>query len=102
VLGALAAGVPSLLIPGGGEQPDVAALCGSAGVARMLLPEEATPERIHSEVRTLLAAVGYRENARRYQAAFAGLDGSERAADLLETLARTRRPVLRGGSERLS
>jgi UDP:flavonoid glycosyltransferase YjiC (YdhE family) len=95
VLGALAAGVPSLLIPGGGEQPDVAALCESAGVARTLPPAEATPERIHAEIRILLADSSYRENARRYQAAFAALDGSERAADLLEILARTRRPVLR-------
>jgi UDP:flavonoid glycosyltransferase YjiC (YdhE family) len=96
-LGALTAGIPSLLIPAGGEQPDVAELCRSAGVAKILLPEEASPERIQTEIGGLLASSSFRERARHYASAFMKLSGCERAADLLETLARTRSPVLRGG-----
>jgi UDP:flavonoid glycosyltransferase YjiC (YdhE family) len=95
VLGSLAAGVPSLLIPAGGEQPDVAALCRSAKIARTLLPQEATAERIGAEIRVLLDDPCYREHALLYASAFARMNGPERAADLLETLARTRRPVYR-------
>ena len=95
VLGALAAGVPSLLIPAGGEQPDLAALGKQAGVARTLSPEEATPGRIREELTILLEDPRYRQRAARYREAFARVDGSARAADLLEILARTGKPLLR-------
>jgi MGT family glycosyltransferase len=95
-LGALTAGIPSLLIPAGGEQPDVAALCRDVGVAKTLTPDEATPERIQTEITDLLADSGFRTRARHYASAFTKLNGCERAADLLATLARTRVPVLRG------
>jgi UDP:flavonoid glycosyltransferase YjiC (YdhE family) len=94
VLGALTAGVPSLLIPAGGEQPDVAALCRTLGVARTLAPEEATPERIQVGITDLLADTAFRERSRRYSSAFAKLNGCERAADLLASLARNRPAML--------
>lgn len=89
-LGALTAGVPSLLIPAGGEQPDVAELWGSAGVARTLSTDEATPDRICSEVTRLLADPLYRQRARHLASSFARMDGRALAADLLEALARHR------------
>ncbi|HTG32275.1 MAG TPA: nucleotide disphospho-sugar-binding domain-containing protein [Thermoanaerobaculia bacterium] len=95
VLGALTAGIPALLIPAGGEQPDVAALCRTVGVAQTLTPEEGTPERIHACIKSLLADPGFQERSRYYAAAFARLNGCERAADLLTTLARNRSPMLR-------
>jgi UDP:flavonoid glycosyltransferase YjiC (YdhE family) len=95
VLGALSAGVPSLLIPAGGEQPDVAELCEKAGVARMLLPDDAVPERIGEALGHLLIDDRYRKRASFYRSTFARIDGFEVAVKLLETLAETRRPVLR-------
>jgi UDP:flavonoid glycosyltransferase YjiC (YdhE family) len=95
VLGALSAGVPSLLIPLGGEQPDVAAVCEQAGVARKLRNEEATPPRLLEELSVLLTEPRYQECAAQYQAAFAKIDGCARAADLLEILGTTRCEVSR-------
>lgn len=100
-LGALTAGVPSLLIPAGGEQPDVAELWSSAGVARTISTDEATPDRICSEVGCLLADPRYRERARHLASSFARVNGHERAAELLEALARDRRPLLRQESHTL-
>src|SRR5215213_6256471 len=91
-LGALSAGVPSLLIPGAGEQPDVARLAEQAGVARVLQPGEATPEAISQALRGLLSDPQYKRRATACQAAFSKLNGFETAADLLEDLARTRKP----------
>jgi UDP:flavonoid glycosyltransferase YjiC (YdhE family) len=94
-LGAMEAGVPALLIPAGGEHPEVAELARRAGVARILEPEEATPERLRANVEALLTDPGYAERAAACRAAFAEVDGLERAADLLERLAVERGPGLR-------
>jgi MGT family glycosyltransferase len=95
VLGALTNGVSSLLIPGGGEQPDVAERCAELGVARNLPPAEVSVERLCSEVDLLLKNHRMKEGAVRMAAAFAELDGFELAADLLETLGSTRSSVPR-------
>ncbi|HEY3571449.1 MAG TPA: nucleotide disphospho-sugar-binding domain-containing protein [Thermoanaerobaculia bacterium] len=95
VLGALSYGVPSLLLPGGGEQPDVAALAERRGVARTLYSEEATPKRICEELNILLDYPGYRERADHYSSCFSAIRGFEKAADLVEILGKTRKPVLR-------
>jgi len=95
VVGAMEAGVPSLLIPAGGEQPEVAELAERCGAAKSLLPEEATMERLRPYVEDLLANPLYSERATFYQSAFTKLDGFERAADLLEKLAVTKARVLR-------
>jgi len=102
VLGTLTAGIPSLLIPGGGEQPDVASLCKSAGVAKVLTPQEATVEGICEAVAELLKNRTYRDRAAQYQAFFSNIDGPERAADLLEILAERQTPVLRQEREALA
>ncbi len=97
-LGALAAGLPSLLIPSGSEQPDVAEVCQSAGVGISLPPEEASPTRIREALDLLLGTPSYRERAASFRSAFAKYDSFELAADLFERLAETRGPVLRAQS----
>jgi len=94
-LGALEAGVPSLLIPGGGEQPDVAELAERAGVAKCLSPEDATPAAICESIQELLMTKSYQQRAENYRSAFSKINGSELAANLLERLAATKNPVLR-------
>jgi UDP:flavonoid glycosyltransferase YjiC (YdhE family) len=89
VLGALCAGVPSLLIPGGGEQPDVAALCEWAGVSRLLRPQETTAQRICHELDALLADPGHGRRAAEFREAFARMDSSAPAAKLLLQLGAT-------------
>lgn len=95
ILGAIEAGVPCLLIPAGGEQPDMAELCERAGFAKVLRPADATPENIRRAVDALLNDRSYSERASHYQAAFSKVDRFETAADLLERLGTTRIPVLR-------
>jgi UDP:flavonoid glycosyltransferase YjiC (YdhE family) len=99
VLGALAAGLPSLLIPAGGEQPDVAELCESAGTAKILDPKNVTAKRIRASVEELLTDCRYRRRAANYASAFSKVNGLEVAANLVEMLAATRKPVCRNISD---
>ncbi|HSS50731.1 MAG TPA: nucleotide disphospho-sugar-binding domain-containing protein [Thermoanaerobaculia bacterium] len=95
VLGALTAGLPSLLIPTGSEQPDVAEVCANAGAALALTPEEVTPARVREVLDELLKTPSYRERAASLQSAFTRFDSFQLAADLCERLAESRGPVLR-------
>jgi UDP:flavonoid glycosyltransferase YjiC (YdhE family) len=86
------------LIPLGGEQLDVAELCESIGVAKILDPRNVSAESIRDSVQELLVDDRYRQRAGRYGAALSKVDSLERAADLLEELAVTGKPVLRGAT----
>lgn len=86
VLGALAHGLPQVLIPMGADQPLNAARCEELGLARVLDPMEATPELVRDAVADVLAGPGYRAEARRLQAAFAELPGPRAVVQLLERM----------------
>ena len=86
-LGALSRGVPSLLIPGGGEQPDVAALGERIGVARSVSPTEVTAATVRRALEALLRDESCRKRAKRCADALARVDSFERAADRVEELA---------------
>ena len=86
VLGALAHGLPQVLIPMGADQPLNAARCESLGLARVLDPVAATPGEIRDAVAAVLADPGYRTAARRLQAEFAALPGPADAVLRLEVL----------------
>lgn len=100
VLGALKAGIPILLIPGGGEQPDVAEACVRAGVAKILSPEEASAHSIQNAVEEILSDSRYRERAALISSELKNVNGFELASDLLERLAKSRGKVLRRNSTR--
>jgi MGT family glycosyltransferase len=97
VLGALLAGVPSLLIPAGGEQPDVAERCVHAGVARILDPAEVTPECLRLELLKLVDDNSIRLKARDLAIQFSQANNFDTAISLLENLG-TGSPVLRAES----
>ncbi len=84
VLGALAHGLPMVLLPMGADQPYNAARCVAVGVGRALDVITAT----HSDVRDAVSAVledpAYRLAAERMCAEFAALPGPEYAVSLLE------------------
>jgi MGT family glycosyltransferase len=86
VLGSLTAGVPSLLIPAGGEQPEVAERCIHAGVARSLDPTEVTPERLRLELLRLAEDDTIRRKARELASRFSQANHFETAVSLLESL----------------
>jgi MGT family glycosyltransferase len=98
VLGALQAGLPSLLIPSGGEQPDVAERWSEAGVAIVLDAQSLTPSSLRNAITKLLCGDGYRAKATKLAAAFSAVDSFALAADLLERLAMTGAPILRASA----
>jgi len=93
VLGALAHGLPMVLIPIGADQPLNAARCRALGVAAVLDAVSATPEMVRSAVSSLLADAGARRAAERIRDEIAALPAPEQAVTLLERLASKRAPL---------
>jgi UDP:flavonoid glycosyltransferase YjiC (YdhE family) len=93
LIGALAHGRPSVLIPMGADQPLNAARAVELGVARRLDPIAATPESVRAAASAVLADPGYRRAAERVRDEFAALPGPSHAVRLLERLAAERRPL---------
>jgi len=95
VLGALLHGVPSLLVPGGAEQPDVAERCVAIGTSVSLAPHEVNDVALTQAIWNLIRNDELRSRAKAMQAYFARWPGCERSAALLACLASTQSPVLR-------
>lgn len=87
VLGALAHGLPSVLLPMGADQPQNAARCEELGVARVVDALRATPNTVRDAVADVLSDPGYRAAAGRIADEIAALPGPEDMATLLEQLA---------------
>jgi UDP:flavonoid glycosyltransferase YjiC (YdhE family) len=94
VIGALAHGLPMVLIPMGADQPQNAARCEALGAARVLDAVDATPEMIRQAVKEVLKNPTYRQAAEQMRAEIAALPQPEYAVKLLEQLAKEKRPVL--------
>jgi MGT family glycosyltransferase len=86
VIGALAHGLPLVLIPMGADQPHNAARCAQLGVAQVLDAVEATPDTVREAVTTVLADPAYRHAAERIRDEFAALPDTAHAVTLLERL----------------
>jgi MGT family glycosyltransferase len=87
VLGALAHGLPSVLLPIGADQPHNAARATELGVAVALDVMTATPAAVREAVATVLADPAYRRAAERMRVEIAALPGAESAVARLEALA---------------
>ncbi len=94
VIGALAHGLPMVLIPIGADQPLNASRCEQLRVAQVLDALKATPESVRTAVSTVISDPTYRRNAERMRDEIAALPGPEHAVALLERLAAERRPLL--------
>jgi UDP:flavonoid glycosyltransferase YjiC (YdhE family) len=86
VLGALAHGLPSVLLPMGADQPWNAARCEELGVAVVLDAMRATPADVREAVSTVLGDPSYRVAAERVRDQIRTLPGPEHAVRLLERL----------------
>jgi UDP:flavonoid glycosyltransferase YjiC (YdhE family) len=86
VMGALAHGLPMVLLPIGADQPLNAARCGELGVARVLDALEATPEAVRAAVSAVLEDPAYRRAAERLRDEIAALPEPRHAVGLLERL----------------
>ncbi len=98
VLGALACGVPLVILPYGADQPVNARRAEVLGVAIVLEADRRTPAAIRTAVRTVLEDPRYRQRARAVQAEIEALPGPERGVRLLEQLVAERRPQVRARS----
>jgi MGT family glycosyltransferase len=86
VLGALARGIPSVLIPGGGETPATATRVAAAGCAIRLHRESLTAKSLRAAIDECLSNESLRENAARLHGAFDRVDGIAVGATLVESL----------------
>jgi UDP:flavonoid glycosyltransferase YjiC (YdhE family) len=86
VLGALAHGLPLVVLPMGADQPLNAERCAALGVGRVLDVIAATPEDVREAVSAVLADSSYREAAERIRTEFAALPGPGHPVTLLERL----------------
>ena len=93
VIGALAHGLPSVVLPMGADQPLNAARCEALGVGRTLDAVRATPETVRAAVAAVLADPSYRRAAERIRDEIDALPGPERAVTLLERLATDSLPL---------
>jgi UDP:flavonoid glycosyltransferase YjiC (YdhE family) len=87
VLGALAHGLPMVLLPIGADQPLTAARCEALGVAEVLDAVRATPEMVGAAVTRVLADRGFRAAATRVREEIAALPEPDYAVTLLDRLA---------------
>jgi UDP:flavonoid glycosyltransferase YjiC (YdhE family) len=94
VVGALAFGLPSVLLPMGADQMLNAARCEALAVGRTLHPVRATPDDVRDAVAAVLGDPSYRKAAERMRDEIASLPGPDHAVTLLERLAMERRPIL--------
>ena len=86
VTGALAAGLPSVLLPMGADQPLNAARCEALGAGIALDALRATPAAIGEAVTTVLEDPRYRRAAARLREESAALPPPAHAVELLERL----------------
>lgn len=86
VVGALAFGIPQVVLPLGADQPLNADRCVVLGVGIALDAQGSSPTAIGGATDTLLRAESYRARARQVRAEIASLPDARYAADLLEGL----------------
>lgn len=86
VTGALAQGVPMVLLPIGADQPANAARCAALGVARVLDPVGCTPAAVREAAQAVLADPAYRAAAARMAQEIAAMPDPAEAVPLLERL----------------
>ena len=90
----LSAGVPMVALPLGHDQPGVARRIEMTGTGLSLAPDPLGREQLRSALRTVLCDHSYRLAAQRMRQRIAEADGLSRAAEIVETVARTGQPVL--------
>ncbi|MGW4113266.1 glycosyltransferase [Actinosynnema sp. NPDC004786] len=98
VTGALAHGLPTVVLPMGADQPQNAEQCVRLGVGRSLDPVAAGPDDVRDAVAAVLADPGYRRAARRVRAEVLDLPEPAQGVPVLERLAEHGRPPSGAGA----
>jgi UDP:flavonoid glycosyltransferase YjiC (YdhE family) len=93
MLGALAHGIPQVMVPITADQPDNAERCATAGAARVVPLADATPAAIRDAALAVLSDPSYRRAARRVRDEMVRLPDLDDVVALLERLAREKQPM---------
>lgn len=94
IIGALAHGLPSVLIPMGADQPHNGDRGVALGVARVLDPVAATPESVREAATAVLTDPAYRQAAQRVRDEIAAMPPPEHTVSLLERLVTDKQPLV--------
>jgi zeaxanthin glucosyltransferase len=94
----LAAGVPMVAVPIAHDQPGVSARIVWTGTGVRLPAAECDPARLRAAITTVLDQRSFSEAALQFRRIIRERDGLGHAADIIERVAATGRPVLRGES----
>jgi UDP:flavonoid glycosyltransferase YjiC (YdhE family) len=86
MLGALALGIPHLLLPQAADQFRNTEACLAAGAGLALSGDDVTPAAIDAALTALLTDSSYRDAARRVQAEIAAMPDVDEVAAVIETL----------------
>ena len=89
----LAEGVPMVAIPVTNDQPAVSARIEHSGCGIRVALSKLSVPRLRAAIERVLTEPSYRENALRLQRAIQQAGGVPRAAEIVETVIRTRQPV---------
>ncbi|MBE9038618.1 glycosyltransferase [aff. Roholtiella sp. LEGE 12411] len=93
-LESLSNGVPMVAIPITNDQPGVAARLSWTGTGDVVLPSSLSVSRLRAAIKRVLSEVPYKNNATRLQKAIRLGKGLNRAADIIEQVIATGKPVL--------
>jgi UDP:flavonoid glycosyltransferase YjiC (YdhE family) len=93
VIGALAYGLPMVVLPMGADQPLNAQRCVALGVGKVLDPLQATPHVVREAVTSVLADATYQHAAERLRDEIAALPEPAHAVLLLEQLVVEQQPL---------
>ena len=88
MLGALACGLPQLVLPQGADQFRNAEICTPTGAALALMPPDATPVAIGESLRRLMSEASFASAARRLRDQIAAMPDADA---VVSSLLRTRR-----------
>ncbi|MGD1941078.1 MAG: nucleotide disphospho-sugar-binding domain-containing protein [Leptolyngbyaceae cyanobacterium] len=94
VLESLSNGVPLVAIPVTNDQPGVAARIAWTGTGEFILPDQLTVPKLRRKIRQVLTQTSYRQNAARLQQAIQASGRAQQAADIIEQVISTGKPVL--------
>ena len=93
-LESLSYGVPMVAIPITNDQPGVAARIAWTGIGEVVPLEQVSVEQLHQVIQQVLTEKSYKENALKLQKANERGGGVRKAADIIEQVVTTGKPVL--------
>jgi zeaxanthin glucosyltransferase len=93
-LESLAQGVPMVAIPIANDQPGVAARIAWTGTGEVVSLKKLTVSKLRTAIERVLQEASYRKNALKLSNAIQQAGGVRRAADIIEQVIHTGKPVI--------